>query len=170
MICSVASAILAALAGLIGLVAGRLWDTRSESTRWRRDQRVMSYQSVACEFYRYREVLRLTSACPKDSPDRVHATATLMEHHAVWNQCLSALWLHGSENAARAAYELDHAISILGDYVYEHEIPPDEWVLRKEEAQEKFDDYIDAVRKDLSLPALGVLRERAHDRIAWRRP
>jgi hypothetical protein len=164
------SAILAVLAGLIGLVAGRLWDTRSESSQWRRDQRVMSYQSVASEFYRYREVLRLASVCPKESPDRGRATTELMEHHALWNQCLSAVWLHGSESAARAACELDHALSALGDYVLGNEIPSVEWMARREAAQQKFDDYIDAVRKDLSLSALGVLRERAYERIAPRLP
>jgi hypothetical protein len=91
-----------------------------------------------------------------------------MEHHSTWNQCLAALWLHGSEDAARAAYEVDHALSILGEYVLENEIPPEEWPQQREEAQQKFDDYIDAVRYDLSLPALGVLRERAHDRTATR--
>jgi hypothetical protein len=128
----------------------------------------MSYQNVASEFYRYREVIRLTSARPKGSSDLIDASAQLMEHHAIWNQCLAALWLHGSEDAARAAYEVDHALSILSEYALENEIPPEEWPQQREEAQQRFDDFIDAIRHDLSLPALGVLRERAHDRTAPR--
>jgi hypothetical protein len=36
----------------------------------------------------------------------------------------------------------------------------------KEPAQKRFDDYIDAVRKDLSLPSLKVLRAGAPSRTA----
>lgn len=52
------TAVIGAIAGVFGLVLGRLWDSRSEYTRWRRDQRVASYGALAREFYRLRERYR----------------------------------------------------------------------------------------------------------------
>ena len=46
----VSTALLAALAGIIGIMLGRLWDARSESSRWRRDQKTASYQRLAEAF------------------------------------------------------------------------------------------------------------------------
>jgi hypothetical protein len=37
------SAVIAALAGVLGLAIGRFWDRRSESDRWHRDKRVRCY-------------------------------------------------------------------------------------------------------------------------------
>lgn len=41
------TAVLAALAGLVGIVLGRVWDFRLEVVRWRRDQRVRVYEALA---------------------------------------------------------------------------------------------------------------------------
>jgi hypothetical protein len=42
--------LLAETAAVIGLVLGRLWDARSESSRWRRDQKTASYRRLAEAF------------------------------------------------------------------------------------------------------------------------
>lgn len=38
------AAITASLAAVVGLIIGRLWDSRLEAVRWRRDQRVRVYE------------------------------------------------------------------------------------------------------------------------------
>jgi hypothetical protein len=55
--------------------------------------------------------------------------------HATWNQCLSSLWLHGSKQAVVTAYELDHALADLGEWIFLNPIPEAEWAERKELAQ-----------------------------------
>jgi hypothetical protein len=42
----------------------------------------------------------------------------------------------------------------------EHPIRGVDWPRQKEPIHKRFDNYVDAVRKDLSLPSLGVLRGR----------
>lgn len=163
---SVNAALAAAVAGLLGVVLGRFWDTRSESARWRRDAKVRSYQDLAAEFYDYREVIREVSVSSRDPSEFSEQMKRLWQSHAVWNRILSAVWLHGSEKAAVAAYELDHAVSVLGEWVMDHQVPEGEWASRKEPVEKRFDDYVDAVRRDLSLPALGIRRARAGDRVS----
>jgi hypothetical protein len=48
--------------------------------------------------------------------------------HAIWNTRLGSLWLHGSEQAVVAAYQLDHALAQLGEWILDHPIPEAEWV------------------------------------------
>jgi hypothetical protein len=160
------AAILAGLAGLLGILLGRVWDQKSESSRWRRDRRVQSYQEVASDFYQYRNVIRRVAGAPRGTPEFEDLSARLYNGHAVWNQRLSALWLHGAGKVTLAAYELDHALAQLGEEAMNMGIGADEWPVRKGPAHEKFDDFIDAVRSDLKLSVLGVLRERAIDRTA----
>ena len=54
-----ASAVVAALAGVLGLAIGRFWDRRSESSRWQRDQGVRCYEDLVQAYYRVREMIRL---------------------------------------------------------------------------------------------------------------
>jgi hypothetical protein len=162
----VSAVLAAALAGLAGVAIGRLWDARSEAARWRRDNKVQTYQAMAAEFYNYREVIREVSVSERDPSGFSEQVERLWRSHAVWNQRLSAVWLHGSEKAAVAAYELDHALAEVGEWVIDHPVPEGEWPGRKEPVEKRFDDYIDAVRRDLSLPALGIRRARAADRVS----
>lgn len=41
---------LAAVTAILGIAVGRLWDSRAESARWRRDQKIASYQQLAEAF------------------------------------------------------------------------------------------------------------------------
>ncbi|MEV8019102.1 hypothetical protein AB0O76_22715 [Streptomyces sp. NPDC086554] len=161
-----ATALLTVIAGLAGLVIGRFWDSRSESARWRRDLRVRSYEDVAKEFYHHRALIQRCSALSVDSSEKEEAVRVLSDHHAVWNQQLTALWIHGSEPAAATAYSLDHEMSALRRIAIREQIPFSSWHLRREPVQQAFDDFLDAVRADLSLPALQVLRRNAPDRIS----
>jgi hypothetical protein len=122
---------------------------------------------LAAEFYDYREVIREVSVSSRDDPPEFsEQVKRLWQSHAAWNRRLSAVWLHGSEKATVAAYELDQALAVIGEWVMDHQVPEDEWANRKEPVERKFDDYVDAVRRDLSLPALGIRRARAGDRVS----
>ncbi|MFI6044255.1 hypothetical protein ACIA8C_21675 [Nocardia sp. NPDC051321] len=44
------AALLAAVTGVVGLLIGRYWDSRSEVKRWQRDQKVLSYRCLADSF------------------------------------------------------------------------------------------------------------------------
>jgi hypothetical protein len=45
----------AAVAAILGIAVGRLWDSRAESARWHRDQTIASYQRLAEAFRSYDE-------------------------------------------------------------------------------------------------------------------
>lgn len=152
------AAVLAGLAGLIGIVIGRLWDTRSESARWRRDRRVQSYQDVAAEFYRLRETIRVLGELQPQAPEFDQQRRHAAEVSADRNRSLSALWLQGSESAATAALKLDHALVVLLRRAITEVIDWQAWPEAREPVQRAFDDFVDAVRADLALPALAALR------------
>jgi hypothetical protein len=159
------AAILAAISGALGVVVGRFWDVHSESKRWRRDMRVRSYEGVAAAFYQYREVLREVSESPRNGVEFSKQVLRVWKSHEIWNKRLSSLWLHGSKQAVVTAYELDHELAKLGEWILVHPIPEAEWAERKEPAQKRFDDYVDAVRKDLALPSLKDVRAGAPSRL-----
>ncbi len=157
------TAVIAAIAGLAGVAIGRFWDTRAESGRWRRDQRVRGYEDLAKEFYRYRASIRKCEVPGSDNAVRDAEVAALYEHHAIWNERLTSVWVHGSERVAAAAYALDHELSVLVDLILQPTADSDR-PARREAVHQRFDDYVDAVRADLSLPHLLVLRTNSTDR------
>jgi hypothetical protein len=158
--------VLAGIAGLIGIVIGRLWDTRSESARWRRDRRVQSYQDVASAFYTFREALRLLGELEPGTPEFDRQRERTAEVSADWNRSLASVWLQGSELAAAAALELDHALVVLLRRAITGVIDWQAWPEARESAQQAFDDFVDAVRTDLAMPKLAVLRAGAAARSA----
>lgn len=66
----VESAVVAGLAGLLGLALGRLWDRRSESSRWRRDQQIRCYEHLFGTYYELRDQLRALGAADPAGPNR----------------------------------------------------------------------------------------------------
>ncbi|MGC4757584.1 hypothetical protein [Micromonospora trifolii] len=157
-------ALLAALSGLIGIVLGRFWDARSESLRWRRDQRVQSYQAVAGEFYRYREAIRELGRAPGPGSEHDERRAEVSKLRTDWNRSLATLWLHGSERAATCALSVDHQLSKLGTRAREEGIPDEQWSTYREPAMVAYDDFVDAIRSDLRLSPLAALRAGAATR------
>jgi hypothetical protein len=154
----VLTALIAAVAGIAGLVIGRWWDIRSESDRWRRDRRVRSYEEVAAEFYRLREALRILAMLDPANPDFDAQRARLEEAYAQWNRILSALWLHGSDDVAAAAIKIDYEFNELLSKALHMTVDWTVWPLLREPLYASFDDYVDAVRRELSLPRLVALR------------
>lgn len=151
-------AVLAALSGLIGIILGRFWDTRSESRRWRRDQRMQSYQAVAGEFYRYREAIRGLGRVPGPGPEHEARLVEASKQLTDWNRCLATLWLHGSERAAACALSIDHEMSKLSARAREEGILDEQWPTYREPTLVAYDNFIDAIRNDLSLSPLLALR------------
>jgi hypothetical protein len=152
------TALIAAVAGVGGLIIGRWWDTRSESVRWRRDRRVRSYEEVAAEFYRLREAVRLLAMLDPATPDFDAQRSLVEEAYAQWNRVLSTLWLHGSETVAAAAIRIDYEFNQLLSEAIRTTVGWSVWPQLREPLYASFDDYVDAVRRDLSLPRLVALR------------
>ena len=152
------TALIAAVAGLAGLVIGRWWDIRSESARWRRDRRVRSYEEVAAEFYRLREALRLLAMLDPATPDFDEQRSRVEQAYAQWNRILSAVWLHGSDNVAAAAITIDHEFNEVLSEAMRTTVDWTSWPQLREPLYAAFDDYVDAVRRELSLPRLASLR------------
>jgi hypothetical protein len=152
------TALIAAVAGIGGLVIGRWWDTRSESTRWRRDRRIRSYEDVAAEFYRLREAVRLLAMLDSATPDLEAQRSRVEETYAQWNRTLSALWLHGSEDVAVAAIKIDHQFNALLSEALRTTADWTSGPQLREPLYASFDDYVDAVRRELALPRLLALR------------
>ena len=157
-------ALLAAVSGLVGIILGRFWDTLSESQRWRRDQRVQSYQAVAGEFYRYRDSIRELGRAPRSGPVYNEGLAEVSKLRTDWNRSLATLWLHGSERAAACALSVDNRLSKLSARAMNEGIPDGHWPTYREPALVAYDDFVDAVRNDLSLSPLTVLRAGAATR------
>ena len=157
-------ALLVALSGLIGIIGGRFWDARSESRRWRRDQRMQSYQAVAGEFYRYRDAIRELGRVPSPGPEHDGRLAEVSKLRTDWNRSLATLWLHGSERAAASALSVDHQLSRLGTRAREEGIPDERWSADREPVLAAYDDFVDAIRNDLNLSPLAALRAGAGTR------
>ncbi|WP_067470516.1 hypothetical protein [Nocardia amamiensis] len=86
------AALLAALAGIDGVTLGRLWDTRLESARCRRDQKTASYQRVIEQFQATYEAVRVVALTDLDedsfkswwsTPEQVDSRPGT----ARWRQC-----------------------------------------------------------------------------------
>lgn len=152
------TALMAAVAGIGGLIIGRWWDTRAELDRWRRDRRVRSYEEAAAEFYRLREVVRVLAMLDPATPDFDAQRSRVEEAYAQWNKVLSALWLHGSEDVAAAAIRIDFEFNQLLSEAMQTTVNWSMWPRLREPLYASFDDYIDVVRRDLSLPRLAALR------------
>ncbi|GAA2339172.1 hypothetical protein [Dactylosporangium salmoneum] len=157
------TALIAAIAGVAGVIFGRWWDIRSESARWRRDRRVQSYEDVAAEHYRLREALRLLAVREPDA-DVAALRSGVEAAYADWNRILSALWLHGSDAVAISAVRVDHEFNLLLREARRTAMDQAAWPRAREPLYERYDDFIDAVRAELSLPRLTALRAGAATR------
>jgi hypothetical protein len=163
--CHVDSNAIAALVGLmatlLGLIIGRFWEARSESARWRRDQRIRAYQAAADSFYALRDALRdLAQTTLDDEAEKNAKFGAVTRVGVTWNSSLVAVWLFGSERAASAALKVDLQIDELAELARVSHHPFWEWHRTREPAQTAFDAFLDEVRKDLELaPFVRALRK-----------
>jgi len=80
------TAVLAALAGLFGIVLGRVWDLRLEAVRWRRDQRVRVYEDMAATYYAAREPLLGLAMAKPGTPEADAAAIRALAIAAEWGR------------------------------------------------------------------------------------
>jgi hypothetical protein len=107
------AAIMASLAAIFGLVIGRLWDSRLESVRWRRDQCVRVYEHATSAYYKVREAMRMLALTEPGTSESEAAENKVRATGAEWDRCMVAVWLHGSEPVAEAIQQVDLEVERL---------------------------------------------------------
>jgi hypothetical protein len=153
---NVVPAILAAVAGVLGLVLGRYWDSHAEARRWRRDQRVRIYEQFATAYYISREAYRSVAVLAPGTPDAEVAASTALGLGVDFNRTLIALWLHGSANAAVAAHELDIEMNKLFITAGSRQFTWDAWRAERSPAERALERFTETVRAELGLPRVNV--------------
>lgn len=152
------AAIVAAVAGMLGIAVGRLWDARSEAARWRRDQKTECYQRLAEQFQATYEAIRAVAHTDSDT-NSLHA---LIEHtkdgiFPSWDSALASVWLHGSTDVVRAASTLDQALGELHHATFRHSLVTEqEWNQHRVPVRRAFERFLTAARKELALPPVAV--------------
>ncbi|MGW4247137.1 hypothetical protein [Nocardia sp. NPDC004722] len=135
--------LVAGLAGVLGVAVGKFWDTRSESTRWRRNERTASYRQLIDAFLEFR--LAITHRRHGDAPDHDWTS----QRHA-WVRSLAALWLYGSDSAVSAGKQLDIALTDL--VASAQSTGP--WNDASQATRDAFDQFVQVVRTEFRLPDL----------------
>lgn len=150
------TAVLTALAGLFGIVLGRVWDLRLDAVRWRRDQRVRVYEDLATTYYASREpLLRLALAEP-GTPEADAAAIRVLAIAAEWNRGVVATWFHGSSFVTATLQQFDHQLSRLFDKARSSRLTWEEFADEHRATEEGLEAFIEAVRQELKYPPLKV--------------
>jgi hypothetical protein len=151
----VSAALLAAIAGVLGITLGRLWDARSESSRWRRDQKTASYQRLAEAFILiYEDIRAVALAEPEtdafiDAVDRARCDKT-------WDNALAAVWLHGSTPVVTAASLMDRAVTELFYDAQTRLFSIKDWNQARIQSADAFEGFIAAAREELDLSPVPI--------------
>ncbi|MGW6620677.1 hypothetical protein ACWF99_05545 [Nocardia sp. NPDC055002] len=147
------TAILAATAAIIGVAVGRLWDSRAESARWHRDQRLASYQRLAEAFRTsYDDAQRIAFADPNsDEFAEMVRTINVQSNH-FWHDALSAVWFHGSSGAVATATGLDRALIALHENAGRAMFSDADWGRARTPTRRAFEQFIESVRSELGQP------------------
>lgn len=152
------AALLAALAAVVGLIIGRYWDSRSELSRWQRDQKVASYQRLANQFDVVLGEIRKPLV---STPNSEIYQSIWIDRRSVWSEWLSAvagIWLHGSVSVVEATTVVDKALAALEMAVAEKRICTlDEWKEARRPVHDAFARFIERTREDLHLPPVPIV-------------
>jgi hypothetical protein len=154
----VESAVVGALAGILGLALGRFWDLKSESTRWRRDQRVRYYENLVQAYYRVREMIRLIGAIEPGTKNSQAAADRARKAGIEWSQCVVAVWLYGSAPVTATTKELDSQFNHLLHRALARRLAWDEteWRRQRFDAESALERLVSVIRKELELPDFPV--------------
>ncbi len=150
------TAVLAALAGLVGIVLGRVWDFRSEVVRWRRDQRVRVYEALAATYYAAREPLVSMAMAEPGTPEKDAAAIRALSIAAEWNRGMVATWLHGSPPVIAALQQFDRQLSELFNKARSRRLTWEQFAHEHRATEEGLKAFIEAVRKELKHPPVTV--------------
>lgn len=144
------------LAALLGLILGRVWDRRSESSNWRRDQRTRCYEQLFVSYYELRDRLRLLGAAVPGTPESDDASDRVLEVGARWQSNVAAVWLHSSEPVTKAAKEVDDQANALFMVARVEQLSWDQYRVRRTAAEGALEQLIAAIRHELGLPEFEV--------------
>ena len=150
------AAIIAALAAIFGLVVGRVWDSRLEVVRWRRDQCVRAYEDAAAAYYNVREAIRVLALTEPDTPEADVTENRMRTVGVEWNRCMVAVWLHGSEPVVEAIRQVDRELEQLLVRVRSRRFTWEEFWEERRPAGQKVDSFIEEVRKELKRPVMQI--------------
>jgi hypothetical protein len=152
----VEAALIAAGAGLLGLLLGRFWDRISESATWRRDARVRCYEELAGTYYRLREAIRVLSTREPGTVESDLAVDNVLELAAKWERDVVAVWLHGSESVSSSVKELDNRITELFLESRSAQLTWEEWRYRRAGPEAALEALISAIRREFRLPEFPI--------------
>jgi hypothetical protein len=144
------AALLAATTGITGLILGRLWDARSEASRWRRDQKTASYQRLAEAFISVYEDIRSVALAEPDTGELFDAIDRA-RRDKTWDNALVAVWLHGSPPVASAASLADRAATELFYAAQARLYSIEDWNRARIPSADAFERFITAAREELRL-------------------
>lgn len=150
------AAVLAALAGLVGIVLGRVWDFRLEVVRWRRDQRVRVYEDLAATYYAAREPLLSMAMAEPGTPEADAAAIRALSIAAEWNRGMVATWLHGSPPVTAALQEFDNHLSRVFNKARSCRLTWEQFADEHRATEKSLEVFIEAVRQELKHPPLRV--------------
>lgn len=154
----VIAALVAAMAALLGVMIGRFWDNRSESARWRRDQKTASYAKFAEQFVGvYNAIRELALNNDEGAHDRGPLEERLATTWTPIESSLAAVWLHGSADVVTSATSLDRALAKAIFAVLERgPLPTEEWRTLRAPLHQAFEDFVDSARLELGLTSPAI--------------
>jgi hypothetical protein len=149
-------ALIAALAAVLGVIAGRYWDTRNEARRWQRDQRVRIYEQFAASYFQLREAIRALALLPTTAPEAEQAAGSALDRGAEFNRTIIAVWLHGSKSVIASAHEVERAINDLYVTARGNHLTWEEWVVARQAGQRAIHGFTQSVRGELGLSSVSI--------------
>lgn len=150
------AALLAGLAGIIGLVLGRFWDFHVESARWRRDQRIRTYELIGTSYYTLREAIRALALVEPGSQNAEEAASGALDLGTDFHRAIVAVWLHGSAPVAAAVREIDGEMVRMFRVALSRRFSWGKWRSVRVPAECALESFIVGPRAELSLPQLEV--------------
>jgi hypothetical protein len=149
------TALMATIAGALGIILGRIWDARSETSRWRRDQKTDSYQRLAEAFSLVYEAIRGVALSDPDADAFIGAVNRARRDKA-WDHALAAVWFHGSTPVVTAASLMDRAITELFHDAQTRLFTVADWHQVRIPLADTFEGFIAAARKELGLSSVAI--------------
>ncbi|MEV6103059.1 hypothetical protein [Nocardia sp. NPDC051981] len=146
------TAVIAAVAALLGVALGRLWDARAETARWRRDQTMAAYQGLSEAFRAsYDDIQAIAFADPTDLDYATTVRTILTTGNHRWHDAATAVWIHGAPATITAAAALGRQLTALHTDAVTTRFTTERWALARVPARRAFEEYLGAVRQTLHL-------------------
>jgi hypothetical protein len=149
------TALVAAIAGVLGIILGRIWDARSETSRWRRDQKTASYQRLAEAFILIYEDIRTVALAEPDTVAFIDAVDRA-RRDKTWDNALAAVWFHGSAPVVTAASLMDRVVTELFYDAQTRLFLVEDWNQARIPSADAFEEFIAAAREELSLSPVTI--------------